>query len=114
MTEIPLNKATSVEIDFPLVEITEQELADLNAEYQVLLVKLLNDCNQMTPTVSMAALFSAAGCIAVQTMTQEDAKKYLAKCGMDVILRLPEAYAQVKQGSDTNGGNAGEESKDSH
>lgn len=88
------------------IAMTAQEVADLDAEYALLLHKILDACGECTPTVAAAAAASAAGCIVVNSITNEDeGKKYLNTCFYDVLQRLPEAYLDVRKdlgdGTDT-------------
>lgn len=93
-------------------ELSEQQLADLDQEYQYLYRTYVTASNGMNPAVVVAALFSAAGAVAVQALGDEDhCRRYIAKCATDVILKLPDAF-KAKAAAATenaNGGDAGKE-----
>lgn len=93
-----------------------QRIADMTAEYNVLLSKLLSTCNDTAPQVAIAALASAIGCIAVQAIPNMDsATGYIQTCVRDVLLRMPEAYQHRNQVLEkVRGTDTGEASQDVH
>lgn len=91
----------------------EQQLADATANYNKLLVEILNVCSNNPPHIAIAACASAMGCIAVDAIPDINAAhRYIQGCTTDVRNRLEEAYNH-KTGSSANGSDAREESQDS-
>lgn len=72
---------------------SETEVTFMNAEYNLLLPKLLNDCAGTNPHVVIAALLSAAGCVAVDACPDEaTGRKYIIVCINDVLMKLGPAF----------------------
>lgn len=91
--------------------LTMQQVADLDAEYNVLLRQFIRGADGMNSGVAIAALMSAAACVAVSSgMTEEQCTAYLKKCTDDIMAQIPNAFAKIKE--QASGGDTGEESKD--
>jgi len=79
-------------------ELTPADIAVMEAEYGILLRKMLNNCNGANPRVAMAALIGAAGSISVQVCeTELVARSYLYACVQDVGDKLSGAFKQKTQ-----------------
>lgn len=98
----------------PITDPTEANLAQ--AEYQLLLNKLLVACNGTRADVGIACAMSAAFCMAVDSgADMESARDYLRRCYHDAEAQLEHAFSMKAQliGA-ANGNDAGEQSESSH
>lgn len=78
---------------------SEVEVTLMNAEYNLLLPRLLQQCSGTNPHVVIAALLSAAGCVAVDACSDEAAaRSYVIGCINDVLLKLSGAF-KTKEGT---------------
>ena len=81
----------------------EGEAALMQAEYGIVLNKILNLCHEVSVPVAIAACVSAGFCISAgYASTAEEARNYLALCFRDADQKLEEAIAQRMA---ANGGN---------
>ena len=93
--------------------LTMQQVADLDAEYNVLLRHFIRGADGMNSGVAIAALMSAAACVAVSSgMTEEKCAEYIKKCADDILANIPPAYEKIRKEKDS-GGDTGKESEDS-
>lgn len=93
--------------------LTMQQVADLDAEYNVLLRQFIRGCDGMNNGVAIAALMTAAACVAVESMTdQQKCYDYIKKCADDILAQVPAAFASKSMKESSSGGDTGEESKD--
>jgi hypothetical protein len=96
----------------PVVDPTEAQL--MQAEYGVLMNKLLNACDGMQPGVAIAASISAAFCVAVDCTKVEHkqvARKYLEGCFADALAQLDNAFSK-KAGAENGEGLANDTRSD--
>jgi len=79
-------------------ELSPMDVAVMQAEYGILVNKLLNACHGANPRVAMAALLGATGSIAVQSSANEMiARNYMFACVNDVVAQLAPAFKQKIQ-----------------
>lgn len=92
----------------PVTDPTEAQL--MQAEYSLLLNKLINACDGTNPGVAIAATLSAGFCIAVDCTpleSKDSARKYLEGCIADAFASLDRAF-EAKAGAE-NGDDTGEQ-----
>lgn len=74
-------------------EFSEDELNNMNAQFQVLVPKLLTACNGTEARVAAAALISSAANVIYQGCKDEhEAAKYMMMCVHDALLAMKRAY----------------------
>jgi hypothetical protein len=97
----------------PVTDATEASL--MQAEYGLLLNKVIGTCDGTQPAVAIAACISAAFCVAVDATPVESAdsaKRYIQACLADAFASIDRAFA-AKAGA-SNGDDTGEQSEGSH
>ena len=94
----------------PVTDETEAQL--MQAEYALLLNKVLQSCNGTAPGVAIAACISAAFCIVADNTpvsNSAQATRYLESCVADAFAGLKRAF-EAKAGEE-NGDDTGEQSE---
>lgn len=85
------------------VALSEAQVAEMNAEYQLLLPKciaIVKDCKIST---AIAALVSAACCVGVENIPDQNAfRQYFLHCVSDSLARVPDAYTMKAIAGDEN------------
>lgn len=96
----------------PVTDPAEANL--MQAEYGLLLNKVLSACNETHPGVAIAACISAGFCIAVDATpveSKDSARRYLESCIADAFASIDRAF-EAKAGA-ANGNDTGVESEGS-
>ncbi len=96
-------------------ELTPQQISDMDAAYRKLQNDMINSTVGHHPLVAMAASMATAGTIAVGNIKeQQDAEAFMYQCFNDTMSQLRNAYTVVHPGAQTDGADAGSESKEVH
>jgi hypothetical protein len=83
--------------------LTEQEVADMDAEYRDLLVRCIATVKDRKVSVAIAALISGAFCVAAENIADQNAaRQYILHCVSDAMARLPDAYVMKSISGDEN------------